>query len=70
MDEVALFFSIFLGWAGIDRFYLKHYFTGILKLITLGFFGFWWVIDIFLILGGQLKEVGEGEESEDDLFGL
>jgi TM2 domain-containing membrane protein YozV len=54
-----------LGWSGIDRFYLKRYFTGILKLITLGGLGFWWILDIFLILIGQLKEGEEG-----DLFGL
>lgn len=46
---VALLFSIFLGWLGIDRFYLKYIGTGILKLITLGGLGIWWLIDLILI---------------------
>ena len=46
---VALLLSIFLGELGIDRFYLGMIGTGILKLITLGCFGVWWLIDIILI---------------------
>jgi TM2 domain-containing membrane protein YozV len=45
----ALILSIFLGWLGIDRFYLGKFGTGIIKLFTLGFFGIWWIIDIILI---------------------
>jgi len=46
---VALLLSIFVGWLGIDRFYLGQGFLGFLKLITLGFYGIWWFIDILLI---------------------
>lgn len=42
---VALILSIFLGELGIDRFYLGYIGTGILKLITCGGFGIWWLID-------------------------
>ncbi|MDL2254190.1 TM2 domain-containing protein [Ruminococcaceae bacterium OttesenSCG-928-I18] len=45
----ALILSILLGELGIDRFYLGKIGTGILKLITLGGFGVWWIIDIILI---------------------
>jgi len=47
---VALLLSIFLGGLGIDRFYLGYIGTGILKLITGGGFGIWWLIDLILIV--------------------
>lgn len=51
---VALILSIVLGGLGIDRFYLGYTVPGILKLITGGGFGIWWIIDIVLILTGKL----------------
>jgi len=47
---VALLFSILLGWLGVDRFYMGYIGTGILKLITFGGFGIWWIIDLILIV--------------------
>ena len=41
---VALLLSIFVGSLGVDRFYLGKVGTGILKLVTLGGFGVWWLI--------------------------
>lgn len=46
---VALLLSILLGVLGIDRFYMGYIGTGILKLITLGGLGIWWLIDLILI---------------------
>lgn len=45
-----LIVSIFLGGLGIDRFMLGHTVAGIGKLLTCGGMGFWWFIDLFLIM--------------------
>lgn len=53
---VALLLSIFLGELGIDRFYLGKIGTGILKLITVGGCGIWYLIDIILIATGKMTD--------------
>jgi tetratricopeptide (TPR) repeat protein len=50
----ALILSIFLGWAGIDRFYLGYWGSGAAKLLTAGGFYVWWIIDIVRILANKL----------------
>jgi ribosomal protein L40E len=53
---VALLLSIFVGYFGVDRFYLGKIGTGVLKLITMGGFGLWWLIDIILIATDNMKD--------------
>ena len=46
---LTLLMSIFFGWIGVDRFMMGKVFTGILKLITFGGLGIWWLVDLILI---------------------
>lgn len=48
-QSVAYVLSLFFGWLGADQFYLGFPIYGSLKLITLGGFGAWWLIDIVRI---------------------
>lgn len=41
--------SIFFGWFGVDRFILGDFVLGIIKLLTFGILGIFWIIDIFMI---------------------
>ena len=40
---VALALSVIVGEFGVDRFYMGKIGTGILKLITFGGIGVWWI---------------------------
>ena len=53
---VALLLSIFLGSLGIDRFYVGKIGTGILKLLTFGGLGIWWLVDIIMIATGSFTD--------------
>ena len=46
---VAIILSVFVGSLGVDRFYLGYVPTGVLKLITFGGLGIWWLIDLIRI---------------------
>lgn len=46
---LVLVLSILVGQLGVDRFMMGQVGLGILKLITAGGCGIWWIIDIILI---------------------
>ena len=52
---VALLLVIFVGVLGIHRFYLGHIGIGIVQLLTGGMCGIWTLIDLIMIITGDLK---------------
>ena len=46
---LCLIMSVIFGSIGVDRFLMRKVGTGILKLITFGGLGIWWLIDVILI---------------------
>lgn len=53
----TLLFSLLLGGVGADRFYLGYTGLGVIKLLTLGGFGVWALVDNILILTNSIKDV-------------
>jgi|GEM_PF-1551007 len=53
--KILFILALFFGIIGADKFYTGKYLIGILKLITLGGYGIWWLIDIILISNNKEK---------------
>ncbi|VDM98000.1 unnamed protein product [Thelazia callipaeda] len=51
----TLLYSIFLGILAVDRFCLGYSAIAVGKLMTLGGLGLWWIVDIFLLVTGNLN---------------
>lgn len=56
---VTLVLSILVGTLGIDRFYTGNIVLGVLKLITFGGLGLWWLIDLIMLVTGNYRD-GDG----------
>lgn len=54
--KTALLLALFFGEFGFDRIYLGYWFLGILKFLTLGGLGIWWVFDAAKIMSLQMKD--------------
>jgi len=54
----ALLICFFVGVLGIHRFYLGYTTIGIIQLLTLGGCGIWALIDLIMIITGDLKPNG------------
>lgn len=69
--EIALVISLVGGFLGADRFYLGHTTLGVLKLVTLGGFVFWTIVDWFLIMGAaRQRNVEIAREIRDGIVGM
>lgn len=53
--SIAFYLLIFGGLLGFHRFYLGYYLIGTLYVLTLGFLGIGCIIDLVLLLTGNLK---------------
>jgi TM2 domain-containing membrane protein YozV len=56
---ITLILAILVGGLGIDRFYSGSILLGVLKLVTLGGLGLWWLIDLIMLVTGNYKD-GDG----------
>lgn len=48
--------ALFLGFFGADRFYLGKYKSGVVKFLTAGGVGIWWLVDLVVVLAGKAKD--------------
>ncbi len=66
---LAVFFLSFMwGTFGVDRLYLGKIWTGLLKLLTLGGFGLWTLIDLVLVMSGSMRDKQGNEMLEAERY--
>jgi TM2 domain-containing membrane protein YozV len=53
---VTWLLSLLLGSLGVDRFYLGKIGTGVVKLLTIGGLGIWSIIDLIIVLTGNMRD--------------
>lgn len=53
---ISIILSIIVGSWGIDRIYIGDVGLGIIKLLTFGGCGIWWLIDLFLIMDATKRK--------------
>ena len=52
----TLIFAAAFGCFGVDRFYTGNWFLGIVKFITCGFMGIWWLVDVVMLVMGSYHD--------------
>ena len=67
--HTTLLLSLFLGFLGFDRFYLGYPTCGLIKLLTCGMGGLWWLVDIILI-AFQYLGPADGSDYVTDYWGV
>ena len=53
---ITLVLAFLVGIFGIDRFYSGSILLGVLKLVTFGGLGLWWLIDLIMLVTGSYKD--------------
>lgn len=53
---ISILLSVLVGSLGIDRIYIGDTRLGIIKLLTCGGCGIWWLIDLFLIINATKQK--------------
>lgn len=53
---ISILLSVLVGSLGIDRIYIGDTGLGIIKLLTCGGCGIWWLIDLFLIMNATKQK--------------